>query len=147
MKDIVLIAPFKDLYDLSMKIIKNRGYNNIEVILGDLSEGVIEAKKVVAKGARIIISRGGTYTMIKNVVSIPVVEIKITSFDILRGFKDIINYNGTIGVAGYSNIIQGCRTGNMDVTGDIVERGINLPSSVGLSKNEIKQVCDVIKNN
>ncbi|NLU08565.1 MAG: LegC family aminotransferase [Clostridiales bacterium] len=42
---------------------------------------------------------------------------------------------------------QGCRTGNMDVTGDIVERGINLPSSVGLSKNEIKQVCDVIKNN
>jgi PAS domain S-box-containing protein len=110
MKDIVLIAPFKDLYDLSMKIIKNRGYNNIEVILGDLSEGVIEAKKVVAKGARIIISRGGTYTMIKNVVSIPVVEIKITSFDILRGFKDIINYNGTIGVAGYSNIIQGCET-------------------------------------
>ncbi|MEA5009348.1 LegC family aminotransferase [Clostridium tyrobutyricum] len=39
-----------------------------------------------------------------------------------------------------------CRTGDMSVTDDIVKRGINLPSSVGLTEDEIKQVCDVIKS-
>ncbi|MBU5484763.1 sigma 54-interacting transcriptional regulator [Clostridium sp. MSJ-11] len=108
MKDIVVVAPFKDLYDLSNKIIKEKGYQNIEVVLGNLSQGVVEAKKIVEKGASLIISRGGTYTMIKNVVNIPVVEIKMTSFDILRGFKNIISYKGTIGVVGYKNIIHDC---------------------------------------
>lgn len=108
MKDIVIIAPFKDLYDLSNKIIKEKNYDNIEVVLGDLKQGVEVAKEVVKKGANIIVSRGGTYRMIKEEIAIPVVEIKMTFFDILRGFKDIINYKGPIGVAGYSNIIDGC---------------------------------------
>jgi perosamine synthetase len=38
-----------------------------------------------------------------------------------------------------------CRTGDMSVTDDIAKRGINLPSSVGLNEDEIRQVCDVIK--
>ncbi|WP_125154359.1 sigma 54-interacting transcriptional regulator [Clostridium rectalis] len=107
MKEIVLIAPFIDLYKLSNKIIKEKGYKNIEVVLGDLSKGVTQAKKAVKHGASVIISRGGTYTMIKNSVDVPVVEIKMTSFDILRGFKNIINYKGKIGVVGYKNIIDG----------------------------------------
>ena len=106
MKDIVIIAPFKELYDLSNKIIKEK--DNIEVVLGDLKQGVEVAKEVAKKGANIIVSRGGTYRMIKEEIAIPVVKIKMTFFDILRGFKDIINYKGPIGVAGYSNIIDGC---------------------------------------
>lgn len=39
-----------------------------------------------------------------------------------------------------------CRSGDMSVTDDIVKKGINLPSSVGLTEGEIKQVCDVIKS-
>ncbi|QCH26950.1 LegC family aminotransferase [Clostridium tyrobutyricum] len=39
-----------------------------------------------------------------------------------------------------------CKAGDMSVTDDIVKRGINLPSSVGLTEGEIKQVCDVIKS-
>ncbi|EDS78704.1 propionate catabolism operon regulatory protein [Clostridium botulinum C str. Eklund] len=108
MKDIVIIAPFKDLYDLANKIIKEKKYANVQVILGNLSEGLNVAKKVVKKGAKVLVSRGGTYKMISEEVSIPVVEIKMTSFDVLRGFKYILNYNGTIGVIGYSNIIDGC---------------------------------------
>lgn len=38
-----------------------------------------------------------------------------------------------------------CRTGEMNVTNDITKKGINLPSSVGLSEGEIRKVCDVIK--
>lgn len=107
MKDIVLIAPFKDLYDLSSQIIKERNYENIEVLLGDLNDGLSIARNAVDQGARIVISRGGTYNLLKGRLSIPVVEIKLTAFDILRSFKSVINYSGKIGVAGYKNVIYG----------------------------------------
>jgi perosamine synthetase len=38
------------------------------------------------------------------------------------------------------------KTGDMSITDDIVNRGINLPSSIGLNKNEIIKVCETIKN-
>jgi len=37
------------------------------------------------------------------------------------------------------------RNGRMEVTNEIVAKGINLPSSVGLSENEIRYICDSLK--
>lgn len=107
MKDIVIIAPFKNLYLLCKEIIEKHSLDNVDVFEGDLMEGVKLAEKAVDKGAKIIISRGGTFSLIKDYVNIPVVEISITSFDLLRGFKQIKAYKGKIGVVGYGNIIYG----------------------------------------
>jgi PAS domain S-box-containing protein len=120
MKDIVFIAPYKSLGCLAEQVIEEKKYSNIEVVVADLSYGVKVAKTLVKQGVDIIISRGGTYTMIKEVVDIPVVELKMSSFDILRGFKDIINYKGKIGVAGYGNIIYGC-----EVIGELLNLNID----------------------
>ncbi|HEY8892350.1 MAG TPA: LegC family aminotransferase [Clostridium sp.] len=38
------------------------------------------------------------------------------------------------------------RHGDLSVTKELYERGINLPSSVGLKKEDIKMVCEIIKN-
>ena len=99
MKDIVFIAPFKNLADLAKQIIKTNGYDNVEVVVGNLAEGVTAAKEVVKNGASVIVSRGGTYTMIKNIVDIPVVELRMSSFDILRGVKNLLNPLSKIGRA------------------------------------------------
>ena len=123
MNDIVIIAPYKDLFSLCNRIIKERGYKDIDVILGDLSQGVVEAKKAVAKGAKIIISRGGTYRMIKNSVNIPVVELRITAFDLLKGFKEVMDYKGKIGVVGFENVIYGCKKIGEVLDLDIVKIG------------------------
>lgn len=37
-----------------------------------------------------------------------------------------------------------CRHGDMSITNEIVAKGINLPSSVGLTKDEIRNVCKII---
>jgi PAS domain S-box-containing protein len=107
MKDIVLIAPFKDLYDLSTQIIEEHDYVNIQVMLGDLGDGLSIARNAVDLGARVLISRGGTYDLLKKKLNVPVVEIKLTAFDILRSFKSVLNYTGKIGVIGYKNVIYG----------------------------------------
>ncbi|MGI1692079.1 sigma 54-interacting transcriptional regulator [Thermoanaerobacter uzonensis] len=110
MKDIVLIAPFEDLAEVAKKVVNENKFANVDILMGDLSEGVEVAKECVKNGAQIIISRGGTYKMIKEAVNIPVVEIKISSFDILRAFKDLIDYKGKIGIAGYENIVDRSET-------------------------------------
>lgn len=39
-----------------------------------------------------------------------------------------------------------CRHGDMSITNEIAAKGINLPSSVGLTKDEIRNVCKIIEN-
>lgn len=38
-----------------------------------------------------------------------------------------------------------CRRGRMDITEELSKRGINLPSSIGLRKDEIEKICHIIK--
>lgn len=115
---IVLVAPYLELLEVAENVKKDL---NLDIIVevGDLSEGVKIAKKWEQKGAGVIISRGGTYKMIKEAVTIPVVEIKVSPYDILRQFQGLVGFNGTIGVAGYKNVIYGC-----EVIGEIL--GLNL---------------------
>jgi transcriptional regulator with PAS, ATPase and Fis domain len=115
---IVLIAPYNNLLETAVEVKKDLNVE-FEVELGDLSEGAKIAVEWEKKGADIIISRGGTYKMIKEAVSVPVVEIKVSPYDILRQFQGLIGYSGLIGVAGYWNVIYGC-----EVIGEVL--GLNL---------------------
>lgn len=112
---IVLIAPYRDLLETAITVKKDLNVD-IELELGDLSEGVKVAREWEKKGVDIIISRGGTYQLIKESVSVPVVEIKVSAFDILRQFKGLIGCKEIIGVAGYKNVIYGC-----EVIGEILD--------------------------
>jgi PAS domain S-box-containing protein len=105
--NIVLIAPYIDLYNLSTRLINEHNFSNVEVLLGDLEHGLSLAQNAVELGARVIISRGGTYNLIKKNINVPVVEIRLTAFDILRSFKSVYNYDSKIGVIGYKNVIYG----------------------------------------
>lgn len=109
MKSILLIAPNKALQETAEAVAKENGLD-IDVVLGNLSNGVEIAKEAEAKGAEVIITRGGTYQVIKEALAIPVVEIQVNAFDILRAFKGLLNYNGSIGIIGYENVIFGIET-------------------------------------
>lgn len=107
MNKIVLISPIRDITRIAKKVVQDNNFN-VDVIMGDLSEGVKAAKKYEELGCKVFISRGGTYNMIKSAVKSPVVEIKINAYDILRAFRNLISYKGKIGIVGYENIISGC---------------------------------------
>lgn len=106
-KDIVFISPFKNLYNTAKTLKESRGFNEIEIEMGDLIQGVKVAKKVINYGARVLISRGGTYSAICEEVDIPVVEVGLTSYDILNSFKLIRNVKEPIAIIGYENVIKG----------------------------------------
>jgi PAS domain S-box-containing protein len=82
----------------------------IDIVEGDLDEGARQALKAEKAGAKIIISRGGTATMIRQHVSIPVVEIHITGNDVFRAIYPVASPPRVLGILGYQNAVIGCRT-------------------------------------
>lgn len=130
MKEILIIAPVQEIYEKSLKIIENRGYRNIEVVQGSMGEGVKIAEKAAKRGVRIIVTRGGTYKLIKENVNIPLVEIKVTASDLVESLEKVKDIDGTVAVVGYNNVVDGF---------DILRKIIN----TNIEKFELKQDSDI----
>ncbi|MDN5313501.1 MAG: hypothetical protein PWQ68_2475 [Thermoanaerobacteraceae bacterium] len=109
MNNILLIAPYEELEKTAKEVIMEHNLQ-VDVIQGNLSDGSNIAKRAEEKGVEVIISRGGTYQSIKNVVNIPAIEIQVSAFDILRALKDLLGYRGPIGIVGYENVVFGIDT-------------------------------------
>lgn len=107
MKDIVVLAPINDIYDKANAIVKNNNYSNVHVVLGTMKEGLELAKKLEEEGVKIIVTRGGTYKLVRDALKIPVVEIKVSAYDIIESFDKLDNPNEKIGLVGYNNVVYG----------------------------------------
>lgn len=107
LKEIVVIAPTKEIFDNASDIVMNESYENIDVVKGNLNDGFQKAKALIKMGAKIIISRGGTYTLIKDNCMIPVVEIKVDAYDILESYKKVEDVSQPLGIVGFDNVIYG----------------------------------------
>lgn len=107
MKPIVVITPLQEMLEKAEEIVREQGYHTVEVLLGSMSEGVEVARRAIAQGAELIVTRGGTYQLVKAAFQIPVVEIKVTAYDIVQSFEKVDDPEETIGVVGYSNVVYG----------------------------------------
>ena len=87
MKEIAVIASFSSMAEVTRCVIAENNFTNVELLEGNLWEGVASAKLAVNGGAKVIIARGGTYELIKSEVDVPVVEVKVTAFDLIDSFQ------------------------------------------------------------
>jgi transcriptional regulator with PAS, ATPase and Fis domain len=108
---ILFVAPFASLAKLAEEVVVERFADSahlIKVVKGDLQECIAIVKQAVEDGVEVIISRGGTATLIKNSVNIPTVHIQVTVMDVLRALRNCGEYPEKIGIAGFENVIYGC---------------------------------------
>lgn len=72
------IAPYQSLKTYMEKVAQS--YSDIELVtyVGDLEAGVKLSQQYMNDGFDIIISRGGTASLIKNFSTIPVIEIPLS---------------------------------------------------------------------
>ncbi len=106
-KDIIVLAPIEDIYNKAQEIIEECGYNTVKVVLGTMSQGVKIAKELEAKGAKAIVTRGGTYNLVKQAVKIPVIEIKVGAYDLIESFEKLPDSKEEVALVGYNNIVYG----------------------------------------
>ncbi|HWR45099.1 sigma 54-interacting transcriptional regulator [Sporomusa sp.] len=98
---ITIIAPMTNIVDTAKEVLAKRDFDwegEIEIIPGLLEAGLEQAYQAVARGTDVIVSRGATASLIAKHVDVPVVEIQVTAFDILRALKSIGDVSGTVGV-------------------------------------------------
>lgn len=109
MKDIVVIAPFSAMSDIAHRVVSENGYTNVVILEGNLGDGVKAARLAIEHGAKILISRGGTYELIKSEIELPVIEVKVTAFDLIDSFREVQKFGkcGTVGVLGFRSVISG----------------------------------------
>jgi PAS domain S-box-containing protein len=107
MKDILLIAPYKEMYQSARLIAEDGKYQSIDVVRGNLAEGLALAVNAIESHIRVIISRGGTYRLIKQSnIGVPVVEIRSSPFDLIESLSMIMEKKGPLAIIGYSNVIN-----------------------------------------
>lgn len=80
----------------------------IKIVKGDLQECIAIVKQAVEDGVEVIVSRGGTASLIKKNVNIPTVHIQVTVMDVLRALRQCGEFPEKIGIAGFENVIYGC---------------------------------------
>lgn len=103
---IAFIAPYKGIYDLAMNL-RNENEMNFQILLGDLDEGVKVAKQAIKAGAQVIVSRGGTASLIRKEITIPLIEVEVSSYDIMKALITAKDISSSIGVIGFSNVVHG----------------------------------------
>lgn len=102
MKRICLLAPYKDFleHEESDKFLIKKYAN--------LAEAVKVAKDFQNNDGEIIITRGGTAKIIRENTSLTVIEIEISSIEILKTLKKIEKVDAPLGIVGYKNAVYKC---------------------------------------
>jgi propionate catabolism operon transcriptional regulator len=104
---VLAIAPYPGLRDLLLDIAKEDPEVEIEVETADLGEAIPYVENAEQKGYDIIVSRGGTATLIRSLVSLPVVDIPVSGYDILRVLTLVRNTSSKVALIGFPNICHG----------------------------------------
>ena len=95
--EILFVAPFVGLANLAQEVVAERFADSaqlIHIIKGDLQECMANVKQAVEDGVEVIVSRGGTATLIEKNVAIPIVHIQVTVMDVLRALRQNGEYPG-----------------------------------------------------
>lgn len=103
---ILAIAPYPSMEPLLSKLAEEYPNIDLTITVGDLKKGVEIAQNNFHTNYDVIISRGGTAKLVQQSVSLPVIEISTSAYDILRTLK--LSGAGTrkVAVVGFSNITE-----------------------------------------
>lgn len=98
------IAPYDGLKSLMEKTALEFPDIELTAMSGDLQEGVTKARSNFHADYDVIISRGGTARLLREQVDIPVIEIQLAEYDILRAIHLAENISDRFAMVGFPNI-------------------------------------------
>jgi transcriptional regulator with PAS, ATPase and Fis domain len=100
------IAPYEAMKTAMQKIADERSDIDLDVFAADLNYGVEIVRHNLQNNYDVIISRGGTAEMVGKMTNIPVVEISLSVYDILRAIKLAENYSNSYAIVGFPSITE-----------------------------------------
>ena len=107
MLKIGIIAPYEGLKEVATKISASHQEVMINVESADLEEAVEPARRLEEQGYHVLVSRGGTAQILRERSSLPVVEIDVSGYDILRTLLLFKDSKDPIELIGFPNVCHG----------------------------------------
>ena len=101
---ILAVAPYEGMADAISTLAQSRDDIQMTVQIGDLDSGRKIAIELAHNNYDVILSRGGTAELIRSTVELPVIDIPISVYDVLRTIKLAENFSGKFVIAGFSAI-------------------------------------------
>lgn len=146
------IAPYEGLRTLMSSLADQRDDLELTTYIGDLDKGVEIVKQINSADYDAIISRGGTAEKIGQLVDLPVIEINLSVYDILRAIKLAENCSSEYVIVGFPSITESAR-----LLCDLLQYDIDQYTirSTEDAKNALKEVqsrgiriviCDMVTN-
>lgn len=107
MAEIAFIAPYEDLANVARQVSQELGLE-LDIYVARMEEGVKAAQEAARKGCQVIVSRGVTAWLIQQAeLDLPVVDVPIGGYDILRAYYQAKQFGGPIGIVDIPDVIQG----------------------------------------
>ena len=78
----------------------------IDYAVGNHDDGVREANRYDINGYDVILSRGGTAALLRKVTEVPVIDISITTIDIIAAWRLAGSISENLAVVGHENIVD-----------------------------------------
>ncbi|MGO5023285.1 PrpR N-terminal domain-containing protein [Lawsonibacter sp. LCP25S3_G6] len=98
------IAPYDNMKALMLNLAQERDDVELTVFVGDLQQGVELAKRNFYNDYDAIVSRGGTAQLLQKELDLPVVEIAVTPFDIMRAMKLAESVSDQYAIVGFPGV-------------------------------------------
>ena len=107
---ILSIAPYEAMATSLIRAAEAYPGIQLEAYTGDLQAGVEIAQQLDLSQFDVIISRGGTAEMLRDVTDLPVVEIPVSLYDVLRTIKLAENYPDQTAIVGFPGVTENAHT-------------------------------------
>ncbi len=129
---ILVIAPYEGLREVLTAEAAQHDDLEMDIYLGDLADGAAIAKSLEKSGYDIILSRGGTATLIQRSSDLPVIDVAPTVYDVLRFVRMAQNIPGRFALVGFSSITQ-----TADKIFDLIQQKIEIVTLREASEAEL----------
>ena len=107
MAEIHFIAPYEDLSHVALQVSRELGME-VDLYVARTEEGVKVAREAVKNQCQVIVTRGVTAWLIRQSgIGVPVVEVPIGGYDILRAYYQARRFGVPIGIVDVPDVIQG----------------------------------------
>lgn len=100
------IAPYDNMREQLLSQAKKNPEIELTVFVGDLQQGVDLARKNYYNDYDVIISRGGTAELLRKQLDIPVIDIPISPFDIMRAIKLAECVSDRYAIVGFPSVTE-----------------------------------------
>ncbi len=133
------IAPYEGMRLALMDAAQKRPEIALTVYVGDLEEGAYIARTIEPGKYDVILSRGGTAEMIRDATHLPVVEIALSVYDILRAIRLVQNFTERHAIVGFPSITTVARLLQDLIKSDIEIVTIHSPEQAASVLHELKE--------